>query len=233
MLHQSQPSSPPSPSSSLLSLSFNQDHTCFSASTKTGFRVFSCDPLRQLFRRVFPGVGFSHVEMLHQTNILALVGGGLHPQFPRSSVVIWDDYRCESVGMLSFRSAVRGVRLRQDWIVVVLEFMVFVYRFVDLKVLCQFGTCENPKGLCVVSQLKESMVLVCPGLQRGHVRVEHYPKNKINYIRAHDSRLACLALTIDGKFLATASTKGTLIRVFDTGNGALLQEKGCNFSRDL
>ncbi|KAL5069389.1 hypothetical protein RYX36_020276 [Vicia faba] len=224
MLPQSQPSTPPSPSSSLFSLSFNQDHTCFSASTKTGFRVFSCNPLRQLFRRVFPGDGFSHVEMLHQTNILALVGGGSHPQFPRNSVVIWDDYRCEAVGTLSFRGSVRGVRLRQDRIVVVLEFMVFVYSFGDLKVLCQFGTCENPKGLCVVSQLKDSMVLACLGLQRGHVRVEHYPKNKINYIRAHDSRLGCLALTIDGRFLATASSKGTLIRVFDTRNGALLQE---------
>jgi hypothetical protein len=94
----------------------------------------------------------------------------------------------------------------------------------DFKVICQVETFANPKGLCVVSQLDDSMVLVCPGLQKGQVRVNHYAKKKINYVWAHDSSLACFGLTIDGKFLATSSTRGTLIRVLDTENGALLQE---------
>jgi hypothetical protein len=109
-------------------------------------------------------------------------------------------------------------------IVVVLEFKVYVYNFKDFKVIHQVETFANPKGLCVVSQLADSMVMVCPGLQKGQVRVDHYANKKINYVWAHDSSLACFGLTIDGKFLATASTRGTLIRVFDTENGALLQE---------
>lgn len=84
----------------------------------------------------------------------------------------------------------------------------------------------NPKGHCTVSQLADSMVLVCPGLHRGQVRVEHYAQKKTSFVSAHDSGIACLALTLDGKFLATASTKGTLIRVFDTENATLLQEVG-------
>ena len=35
------------------------------------------------------------------------------------------------------------------------------------------------------------------------------------FISAHDSELACLQLTLDGSMLATASEKGTLIRVYD------------------
>ncbi|KAL8098220.1 hypothetical protein AgCh_031104 [Apium graveolens] len=42
--------------------------------------------------------------------------------------------------------------------------------------------------------------------------------------RKGDARIACLALTNDDKFLATASIKGTLVRVYNTLDGLLLQE---------
>ncbi|WJX70905.1 hypothetical protein P8452_54962 [Trifolium repens] len=94
-------------------------------------------------------------------------------------------------------------------LLVVLEFKVYVYNFKDFKVIRQVDTFRNPKGLCVVSQLADSTVLVCHGLQKGQVRVDHYAKKKINYGWAHDLSLACFGLMIDGK----------LIRVFDTENG--------------
>jgi hypothetical protein len=54
-------------------------------------------------------------------------------------------------------------------LVVVLEFKVYVYNFKDFKVIRQVDTFRNPKGLCVVSQLADSTVLVCHGLQKGQV----------------------------------------------------------------
>ncbi|KAE9611934.1 putative transcription factor WD40-like family [Lupinus albus] len=69
------------------------------------------------------------------------------------------------------------------------------------------------------------MVLACPGLQKGQVRVEHYALKRTKFIMAHDSRIACFALTQDGGLLATASNKGTLVRVFNTLDGSLLQEE--------
>ena len=72
--------------------------------------------------------------------------------------------------------------------------------------------------------MSNSVVLVCPGLQKGQMRVEHYASKRTKFIVAHDSRIACIALTQDGRLLATASSKGTLIRVFNTLDGSLLQE---------
>jgi WD repeat-containing protein 45 len=43
-------------------------------------------------------------------------------------------------------------------------------------------------------------------------------------ISAHDSHISCMSLTMDGLLLATASTKGTLIRIFNTMDGTRLQE---------
>ncbi|XP_022954028.1 autophagy-related protein 18a-like [Cucurbita moschata] len=210
---------------SLLHLSFNQDHGCFAAGTDRGFRIYNCDPFREIFRRDFDrGGGIGVVEMLFRCNILALVGGGPDPQYPCNKVMIWDDHQSRCIGELSFRSAVRGVRLQRDRIIVILEQKVFVYNFADLKLLHQIETIANPKGLCAVSQLSTSLVLVCPGLQKGQVRVEHYASRRTKFIMAHDSRIACFALTTNGQLLATASTKGTLVRIFNTVDGNLLQE---------
>lgn len=210
---------------SLLHLSFNQDHGCFAAGTDRGFRIYNCDPFREIFRRDFDrGGGVGVVEMLFRCNILALVGGGPDPQYPPNKVMIWDDHQSRCIGELSFRSAVRGVRLQRDRIIVILEQKVFVYNFADLKLLHQIETIANPKGLCAVSQLSTSLVLVCPGLQKGQVRVEHYASRRTKFIMAHDSRIACFALTTNGQLLATASTKGTLVRIFNTFDGNLLQE---------
>ncbi|KAL0347994.1 UNVERIFIED_CONTAM: Autophagy-related protein 18a [Sesamum angustifolium] len=70
------------------------------------------------------------------------------------------------------------------------------------------------------------MVLVCLGSDKGEVRVEveHYGLSTSRLIKAHNSDVACFALSNDGRLLATASTKGTLVRVFDTSDGRLLQE---------
>lgn len=118
----------------------------------------------------------------------------------------------------------RGVRLRRDRIIVVLEQKIFVYNFADLKLLHQIETIANPKGLCAVSQVAGSFVLVCPGLQKGQVRVEHYASKRTKFIMAHDSRIASFTLSQDGSMLATASSKGTLVRIYNTHDGSLLQE---------
>lgn len=224
------PDPTPSPSPTLLHLSFNQDHGCFSAGTDHGFQIYNCDPFREIFRRDFSGddggggAGIGVVEMLFRCNILALVGGGPNPQYPPNKVMIWDDHQTRCIGELSFRSEVKSVRLRRDRIVAILLQKIFVYNFADLKLLHQIETISNPKGLCEVSQLSGSMVLVCPGLLKGQVRVEHYNSKRTKFIMAHDSRIACFALTQDGRLLATSSSKGTLVRIFNTLDGTLLQE---------
>ncbi|RZS00856.1 hypothetical protein BHM03_00030642, partial [Ensete ventricosum] len=209
---------------SLLHLSFNQDHGCFAAGTDRGFRIYNCDPFREIFRRDFDGGGVGVVEMLFRCNILALVGGGTSPYYPPNKVMIWDDHQSRCIGELSFRSDVRAVRLRRDRIIVVLDHKIFVYNFADLKLVHQVETVPNPKGLCAVSQQQGSLVLVCPGSQKGQVRVEHYGAKATKFITAHDSRIACFALSQDGRLIATASSKGTLIRIFSTVDGVLLQE---------
>lgn len=208
----------------LLYVGFNQDYGCFACGTDSGFRIYNCDPFKETFQRSFNKGGIGYVEMLFRCNILALVGGGRNPRYPPSKVMIWDDHQNRCIGELSFRSEVKAVKLRRDRVVVVLERKVYIYQFADLKLVDHIETTSNPKGLCALCPFSSNTVLVCPGLQRGHVRVELYDLKKTSLIPAHETALACLALNFDGTRLATASEKGTLVRVFDTATGAALQE---------
>jgi WD40 repeat protein len=60
--------------------------------------------------------------------------------------------------------------------------------------------------------------------------VEHYKARKTKFINAHTSRIACFVLSQDGRLIATATTKGTLVRIYNASEGNLLHEV-CFLSR--
>jgi WD40 repeat protein len=161
--------------------------------------------------------------MLFRSNILALVGGGTRPKYPPNKVIIWDDHQMKSIGELSFKSNVKGVKLRKERVVVVLEQRVYMYQISDLKLLDAIDTFDNPQGLCALSS-KDEVILVIPSKKRGSIQIMNYDTNLNVTKQAHESSISALALSQDGKMCATASDKGTLIRIFGTKDGAQVQE---------
>ncbi|KAG2242794.1 hypothetical protein Bca52824_095367 [Brassica carinata] len=188
----------------VLSVSWNQDWSGFIVGTEQGFNVYSCSPFKESLSRETHKSGFKIVEMLFLSNLFALVGNGYsNSEYPPNKVFIWNDHTNSFFCELGFKSQVLAVKLRREHIVVVLERSVYVYKFTNLKVNALIETVVNPRGLCCVRDLKRNIVKV---------------------IKAHDSDIACMSLTLDGSLLATASTKGTLIRIFNSLDGTLLQE---------
>ena len=60
------------------------------------------------------------------------------------------------------------------------------------------------------------------------VRVELYDVRRTKFVQAHSSGLATLAISLDGKLLATASQRGTLVRIHSTADSTKLQVRaGC------
>ena len=127
-------------------------------------------------------------------------------------------------GELCFRSDVRAVKLRRDVVVVALEHKVYVYTLDELRLKDTIQTADNPRGLCSLSLHPNKLVMACPYKQKGQVLVNLYDEERTVTIPAHESGIACLELSTDGKLLATASDKGTLIRIFSTEDGNMIQE---------
>ncbi|KAF8727054.1 hypothetical protein HU200_019552 [Digitaria exilis] len=215
----------------LLSVSWNQDSSCFAAATTADFRVFNCSPFHErLRRRVLPSSsaagGFAIVEMLFRSNLFALVSSS---SGEKHSVSLWDDDMNKIAYSIPARSAVRAVRVSKDLLVVVLDRTVRVYEILHPgRLLWKIPTALNARGLCCLSYHVASSVLACPGTETGQVRVEtNLGKRKAaatRFVDAHASDLACMAMTTDGAVLATTSVKGTLVRVFSTMDGTCLQE---------
>lgn len=102
---------------------------------------------------------------------------------------------------------------------------------------CVLGTCARAlphifvvvfsfplSDMCVCVCVFVSLSLVCPGTH-GLTRIQLFNRQMPDtFIQAHQGPLAQLALTPDGTRLATASTKGTLIRIWDTATQRQLQE---------
>jgi len=206
----------------VLCMSFNLERSYFSIGTTHGFRVYTVNPFRFRFGRDW-GQGIGVAELLMRSNVLALVGGGPHPHFPPAHVVIWDEYQDKKIALLEFVSNVLGVRINRERIFIVLERSIFVYNFKNLSLITQLPTFANPMGqigLCTATPI----TIVYPAQAQGHLAIRcEDPSDpsgtKIQprqAIATHNGPLACMAISLDGRLAATASDKGTLIRVWDT-----------------
>ncbi|KAM3164194.1 SVP1-like protein 2 [Lachancea thermotolerans] len=140
-----------------LGVNFNQDYSCFSCSTQTGFMVFNVDPLECKLSRQFSNgnaSGIATTRMLYRTNYVALVGGGRKPRYPPNKLVIWDDLQQRESITLSFMSAVKEMFLSRVHIVVVLENSIEIYEFSasHKRLISPLETCAGAAADFVVCQ---------------------------------------------------------------------------------
>jgi hypothetical protein len=184
----------------------------------------SLAPFLQFRRETAPPAGVAIVAPLFRTNIYGIVGGGRNPAAAPNCVGVWDEAAAARAGELSFRSAVRAVALRRDAIAVALSSRALLYSLGDLRLIAAADTAPNDAGLLALAT-GPARVMAAPGpASVGCVRVEHVDVGRSVFIRAHASRVAAIALTPDGALLASASTRGTLIRLHATADGSRLRE---------
>lgn len=185
----------------VLSIAFNDDCSCFAVGLNTGFCIFHSEACALKTTRDFnAGVGL--VRMMGKANFLALIGGGKQPRFAQNKVILWDDFKGKVALEITTLTAVRGVQLARNRIVVVLQNSVRVYSFAKPPdLLAAYETADNLLGLCGLSD----KVIAFPGRTPGHAQLVDVSTGSVSIIPAHSSALRALQLSRDGELLATAS----------------------------
>ena len=210
----------------ILHISFNQDGSCFCLGTNKGFIVYNTSTLKKLIQRDF-NEGIKLVEMLQRTNILAFVGNGdKESDLCINKLIIWDDHQIKKISELQFSSEILNIKIKLDKIIAAtVDNNLYVIELSKLDILNIFQLYQNSKGLFAISSNNEILVLAFPYRHKGYVKIKNYNNKKIiPNINAHDNDISFLNLSTEGNLLATTSEKGTLIRIFSTFDGALIQE---------
>ena len=209
--------------SSMLYVTFNQDASLFAIGTETGFSIYNSCPFKDNFTRDMKG-GIGIIEMLNRSNILALVGGGQNPKYASNKVVIWDDHQNKAISELRFISSVKNVKLKRDKLFVVCEQKIYIFAFLTFENLENLETYENQKGIIAISTAPNASIIAYLDKVIGSVKVKDLDTHQEITIQAHENMIACMTLNPNGTILATCSERGTLIRIFSTKDGKLLQE---------
>uniref|UniRef100_A0A0B7ATJ4 Uncharacterized protein n=1 Tax=Arion vulgaris TaxID=1028688 RepID=A0A0B7ATJ4_9EUPU len=211
-------------SSHLLFVNFNQDSSSLQTGSKTGFKLY---PLNSVDHLEFthennerPNIHL--VERLFASSLVALVSSD-HPR----KLDVCHFKKGSEICNYSYSNAILAVKLNRMRLVVCLEESLYIHNIRDMKVLHTIrDTPPNPKGICALSPHNEHAYLAYPGsVQAGEVQIfDTITLRAVINISAHDNPLAAVAFSPQGTRLATASEKGTVIRVFSLPDGAKLFE---------
>mmetsp|Transcript_15830 Transcript_15830/g.37903 ORF Transcript_15830/g.37903 Transcript_15830/m.37903 type:complete len:369 (+) Transcript_15830:97-1203(+) len=209
---------------SLLTASFNQDHTHLAVGTALGWKIFSCDPFA--CRTSSSQSGVSCIQMLFSSALVALVGAGERPGDSQRKLRLWNTYTETAVGPeLSFPTTVLSVQMNRQRLVVVLESALHIFDLMSMQHLHTLPTSRNPRGLaalCTDEEVYHCATLTADGKDGHVIMYDVRTMHTLNTVAAHRSTLHCLSLSSRGDMLATASEKGTVVRVHSFPQGSLL-----------
>ncbi|GMI97570.1 ARABIDOPSIS THALIANA HOMOLOG OF YEAST AUTOPHAGY 18 (ATG18) B [Hibiscus trionum] len=197
----------------IVSASFNQDNSGFAISTKDCFKIIDSNTGRLCYERAVGA--FIIVEMLYSSSLLAIVGAGEQPSLSPRRLCLFNTTTGAPLREMTFLTSILAVRLNRKRLVVVLQEKTYIYDSNSLSMLDTIDTVPNLKGLCAFSPSLDGCFLALPAsTTKGAVLVYNVMELQLHCeIDAHRSPLAAIALSTNGKYIATASEQGTIIRV--------------------
>jgi len=178
------------------------------------------------------------VEMLFCTSLIALVGAADQPSSSPRKLQIVNTKRQSMICELLFPSSILAVKMNRKTLVIVLEAEIYIYDISNMRLQHVIETSPNPEAIVALSPSADNSYLAYPspvplpapvpispqtppaqpsstGAASGDVLLFSTKSLTVSQIiRAHKAPISALALNSTGTLLATASEKGTVIRVW-------------------
>ncbi|CAM2727995.1 unnamed protein product [Rotaria socialis] len=193
------------PQYKVLTLSFNQDCTLLATGTPTTYSLFTISQDNK-------------IGEIHNCVVSS--------QAPRK-LIVCHFMRGTEILSYSFVNTILAVKLNRSRLVVCLEESIYIHNMCDMKLLHTIRDIpSNRDGLCALSISDENPYLAYPATTvTGEIQIFDTVNLKPGIlIAAHKSPLAAMAFDMAGAKIATASNKGTVIRIHSSIDGLCLFE---------
>eukprot|EP01102_Stenamoeba_stenopodia_P021165 TRINITY_DN8451_c0_g1_i3.p1 TRINITY_DN8451_c0_g1~~TRINITY_DN8451_c0_g1_i3.p1 ORF type:complete len:354 (+),score=51.70 TRINITY_DN8451_c0_g1_i3:375-1436(+) len=210
------------PRSDFLYCNFNHDSSLISVGTPKGFMLFKVEPFEKCYD--FFGGGVGVVELHYTSSLVALVGSGDEPTLSPRKLKLFNTKTNTTLYELNFITAILAIKWNRQRLVVVLETKIHIFDLEKMEPLQVLETDPNPTGVCALS---EQSYLAYP---RGNKLCvfNALQIRPIANVEAHKGTVSIVSFSHDGNFFATASEKGTVIRVFSIAPRASDGQKEVN-----
>jgi autophagy-related protein 18 len=233
-------------------VNFNQDFSCLSVGSSNGYRIYNCDPFGKCFTTNDGGIAI--VEMLFCTSLVAVVGLGEPSRSPRRLRIVNTKRKttiCEltfpSAVLKVKLNRKRLVVLLEEQIYIYdiasMQLLHTIETSPNPMAICAMSSSSDNCYLVYPSPAPQFPAINLPSHspragsaaassnqttspnRTGEVTVfDALTLQPVNVIEAHKSSLCVVSLNNDGTLLATASDKGTIIRVFSIPSGQKLYQ---------
>ncbi|OAF70645.1 Autophagy-related protein 18 [Intoshia linei] len=204
-------------------VSFNQDYTTLTIGSNDGFKIISLkspDKLEVVYN--YRGEALIIVERLFSSSLLAIVTEKL----PRRLKIC--HFKKESeICNYSYPSAIVAIRMNRLRLVVCLESSLHIHNIRDMMILHTIKeTSPNPNGVFALSNdMNQSLLAYPSSIDSGTIQLFDTTNLRASIaIAAHETAVTAICFNNANTLFATASIKGTIIRLFDVSSGKKLYE---------
>ncbi|XP_070495542.1 WD repeat domain phosphoinositide-interacting protein 1-like isoform X1 [Chironomus tepperi] len=202
-------------------ISFNQDYTSLSVANECGYKLFAINSVNKI-DEIFNS----------ESNVDTKIAERLFGSSLVSIVISREQYKLKIVHYkkrtdiceFKYPKNILSVKMNRSRLVVGLKDSVYIHNIRDMRLLHAIKQLpDNPTGLITLS-LNSHLAYPC-SKDCGNIQI--YDAGNLQHriiIEAHSSPVAAMNFSSTGTLLATASQKGTVIRVFCTKNGQRVME---------
>lgn len=101
---------------------------------------------------------------------------------------------------------------------------ISIFAVNTMSVVGTIDTEGNKRALFGLSYDDTHRLIAFPDGKIGHLKLRDIDKKKSKKINAHKHPVQCIGMDYKGKYVASSSTKGTIIRIFRTDDLTCIQE---------
>lgn len=206
------------------SINFTPNAQTLCIALANGFAIFSLGHLKLRIHRTFDEQSFGNVSCLNDSSLIVCSATFGPSTAQEKMLCIYDNTLGRIVFEVQSPEPIKKVFSLKKIFGFSTKSEFRIYTFDPPILYAQYKIRSNDLNPCDIVESGESFVLAIIGRNPGVARIirgEKCDKKDIS-ITAHSHPITILKLSCDGNFVATASSLGTVIKLFSTKTGNLI-----------